>query len=75
MSAVPERRTGLTLPDPVGPTCPDPTTRPDVQGTLIMADFTVGKYLATRLALIGLKHYFIVPEPDLRKINVLRRFK
>lgn len=40
-----------------------------------MPDFTVGKYLATRLEQIGLKHYFIVPEPDLRKINVLRRFK
>ena len=26
-----------------------------------MADFTVGKYLATRLERIGLKHYFIVP--------------
>ena len=26
-----------------------------------MADFTVGKYLATRLEQIGLKHYFMVP--------------
>ena len=26
-----------------------------------MADFTVGKYLATRFEQIGLKHYFMVP--------------
>src|SRR6202049_543566 len=42
------------------------THRPDrsltrEEGTEIMADFTVGKYLATRLEQIGLKHYFMVP--------------
>ena len=31
------------------------------RNTTIMADFTVGKYLATRFEQIGLKHYFMVP--------------
>src|SRR4029079_18311814 len=42
------------------------TRRPDrsltrEQGTATMPNFTVGKYLATRLEQIGLKHYFMVP--------------
>src|ERR1700730_16089402 len=42
------------------------THRPDrsltrEEGTEIMADFTVGKYLAARLDQIALKHSFMVP--------------
>src|ERR1700752_299851 len=42
------------------------THRPDrsltrEEGTEIMADVTVGKYLAARLEPIGLTHYFMVP--------------